>query len=108
MVAAITLRFLDPFGSGKLVLFQVTYDKDWHAYELFPFLLLGVFGVSLGKGIVCRRLMYAIQGVYGAYFSKLNYRWGRHIRNGTWLKSYPVVEVVLVGVATISILLRHV
>ena len=46
MVAAVTLRFLDPFGSGKLVLFQVTYDKDWHAYELFPFLILGVLGVS--------------------------------------------------------------
>ena len=27
MVAAVTLRFLDPFGSGKLVPFQVTYDK---------------------------------------------------------------------------------
>ena len=63
MIAAITLKVLDPFGTGKLVLFQVTYDKvrrwhrcelwdidhpqDWHGYELFPFLLLGVFGVSL-------------------------------------------------------------
>ena len=27
MVAAMTLKFLDPFGSGKLVLFQVTYDR---------------------------------------------------------------------------------
>lgn len=27
MIAAITLRFLDPLGTGKLVLFQVTYDK---------------------------------------------------------------------------------
>lgn len=27
MIAAITLRFLDPFRTGKLVLFQVTYDK---------------------------------------------------------------------------------
>jgi chloride channel 3/4/5 len=27
MIAAGTLRFLDPFGTGKLVLFQVTYDK---------------------------------------------------------------------------------
>lgn len=27
MIAGITLRFLDPFGTGKLVLFQVTYDK---------------------------------------------------------------------------------
>jgi hypothetical protein len=33
MIAAITLRLLDPFGTGKLVLFQVTYDKVrplWH------------------------------------------------------------------------------
>ena len=27
MIAAMTLRFLDPFGTGKLVLFQVSYDK---------------------------------------------------------------------------------
>jgi hypothetical protein len=27
MIAAMTLRFLDPFGTGKLVLFQVTYDR---------------------------------------------------------------------------------
>lgn len=27
MVAAITLKILDPFGTGKVVLFQVTYDK---------------------------------------------------------------------------------
>ncbi|KAI0775828.1 chloride channel [Trametes elegans] len=83
MVAAMTLRFLDPFGSGKLVLFQVTYDKDWHAYELIPFLFLGVFG-----------------GVYGAWFSKLNHRWSRDVRNATWLKRYPVIEVILVTLVT--------
>ncbi|KAJ6625582.1 chloride channel [Mycena sp. CBHHK59/15] len=83
MIAAITLKILDPFGTGKLVLFQVTYDKDWHAFELLPFLLLGVFG-----------------GVYGAYFSKLNYRWSRDVRNATWLKSHPVAEVMLVSLIT--------
>ncbi|KAF9268924.1 hypothetical protein L218DRAFT_954350 [Marasmius fiardii PR-910] len=83
MIAAITLKMLDPFGTGKLVLFQVTYEKDWHAYELLPFLLLGVFG-----------------GVYGAYFSKLNIRWSRHVRNGTWLRSHPVAEVLLVTLLT--------
>lgn len=36
------------------------------------------------------------QGVYGAYFSKLNYRWSKYVRNGTWLKKHPIVEVVLV------------
>jgi len=61
----------------------VTYDKDWHAYELIFFLLLGVFG-----------------GVYGAYFSKLNYRWSRHVRNGTWLKAHPLAEVLLVTLVT--------
>ncbi|KAG9009352.1 hypothetical protein FRB94_012169 [Tulasnella sp. JGI-2019a] len=83
MIAAATLGFLDPFGTGKLVLFQVTYDKDWHAFELVPFLLLGVFG-----------------GVYGAYFSKLNYRWSRYVRNGTMLKTHPVFEVVLITLIT--------
>ncbi|KAG8967232.1 hypothetical protein FRC03_010476 [Tulasnella sp. 419] len=83
MIAAVTLKFLDPFGTGKLVLFQVTYDKDWHAFELVPFLLLGIFG-----------------GIYGAYFSKLNYRWSKHVRNGTWLKSHPVVEVIIVTLVT--------
>ncbi|KAI9450294.1 chloride channel [Lactarius psammicola] len=84
MVAAVTLRFLDPFGTGKLVLFQVTYDKvDWHAFELVPFLLLGVFG-----------------GVYGAYFSKLNHRWSRDVRNKTWLKNHPIAEVLLITAIT--------
>ncbi|KAI0798443.1 chloride channel [Irpex lacteus] len=79
MVAAMTLKFLDPFGSGKLVLFQVTYDRDWHAYELVFFLFLGVIG-----------------GVWGAFFSKLNIRYTRRIRNGTWLGRHPMVEVFLV------------
>lgn len=63
MIAAVTLRFLNPFGTGKVVLFQVTYDKvwnavfdwslahyirqDWHAYELIFFILLGVLGVRI-------------------------------------------------------------
>jgi len=55
------------------------YGQDWHALELIPFLLLGVFG-----------------GVYGAVFSKLNYRWCRDVRNKTWLQKYPIAEVLLV------------
>ncbi|KAF9070548.1 chloride channel [Rhodocollybia butyracea] len=83
MIAAITLKLLNPFGTGKLVLFQVTYGQDWHAFELLPFVILGVFG-----------------GVYGAYFSKLNFRWSRDVRNATWLKNHPVTEVLLVTLAT--------
>jgi hypothetical protein len=51
----------------------------WHALELIPFLLLGVFG-----------------GVYGAFFSKLNHRWSHDVRNKTWLKDHPIAEVLLV------------
>jgi chloride channel 3/4/5 len=36
MIAAITLRLLDPFGTGKLVLFQVTYDKVIMIHDTFP------------------------------------------------------------------------
>ncbi|KAJ3575087.1 hypothetical protein NP233_g1329 [Leucocoprinus birnbaumii] len=83
MVAAITLKMLDPFGTGKIVLFQVTYDKDWQAYELVPFVLLGVLG-----------------GVYGAYFSKLNYRWGKYVRNRTWMIRHPLLEVLMITLVT--------
>jgi len=38
------LRLLDPFGTGKVVISQVTYDRDWHAYELVFFVLLGAIG----------------------------------------------------------------
>ena len=55
------------------------HGQDWHALELIPFILLGVFG-----------------GVYGAVFSKLNYRWCRDVRNKTWLQKYPIAEVLLV------------
>jgi chloride channel 3/4/5 len=83
MIAAITLKMLDPFGTGKLVLFQVTYDKDWHAWELFPFFLISIFG-----------------GLYGAYFSKLNYRWSKHVRNKTFLGAHPLLEVLMITLLT--------
>ena len=38
-----------------------------------------------------------VKGIYGAYFSKLNYRWSRDVRSRTWLKTHPVLEVVLVS-----------
>ena len=60
MIAATTLKFLDPFGSGKIVLFEVTYDKDWHFAELGLFAVLGIAG-----------------GAYGALFNKANVAWSK-------------------------------
>lgn len=47
MVAAVTLQFMNPFRTGKLVLYQVKYTRGWHDFEMVPFALLGVLGVSL-------------------------------------------------------------
>jgi chloride channel 3/4/5 len=46
MTAAVTLQAFDPFRSGKLVLYQVTYSTGWHGFEMVPFALLGILGVS--------------------------------------------------------------
>ena len=40
------------------------------------------------------------QGVWGACFSKFNYHWTKHIRNGTWLKTHPISEVLLITLVT--------
>ena len=37
---------MNPYRSGKLVLFQVTYDRDWHFFEIMFFVVLGIFGVG--------------------------------------------------------------
>lgn len=107
MVAATTLKFLDPFGSGKIVLFQVAYgmfllasgeitlsvtclldrslgfciDNDWRFWELIPFVFIGL-----------------VMGVYGAVFAKLNILWSKRVRAGTWLRAHPIVEVACVRI----------
>lgn len=46
----LTLRIdqaMNPFRTGKLVLFQVTYNRDWHFFEIMFFVILGIFGVRL-------------------------------------------------------------
>jgi hypothetical protein len=47
MTAAVTLQAFDPFRSGKLVLYQVTYSTGWHGFEMVPFAALGVLGVCI-------------------------------------------------------------
>ena len=82
MVAAVTLQAFNPFRTGQLVLYQVTYSTGWHNFEMVPFAILGVLG-----------------GIYGGLFIKLNMfvaRWRRNSR----LSNSPVLEVVLVAFVT--------
>lgn len=82
-VAAITLRALNPYGNGSIVLFAVTYTKDYRYWEYSIFIILGIFG-----------------GLYGALFSRLNIIWSREVRKGTWLARHPITEVFLVTALT--------
>ncbi|KAK3340161.1 chloride channel [Neurospora tetraspora] len=79
MTAAVTLQALDPFRSGKLVLYQVKYSSGWHGFELVPFVLLGIAG-----------------GIYGGLFIKANMRVAEWKKSTRWLPG-PVTQVAIVA-----------
>lgn len=78
LVAAFTLRSINPFGNSRLVLFYVEYHTPWYMAELVPFILLGVFG-----------------GLWGTLFIRANIAWCRR-RKTTQLGKYPVLEVIAI------------
>lgn len=82
MISSVSLQFMNPFGTGKLVLYQVVFDRDWHRFELIPFAALGLLG-----------------GIYGAYFIKLN-RSLQQLRKATWIARYPISEVAFLALVT--------
>ncbi|XP_053846534.1 H(+)/Cl(-) exchange transporter 5 isoform X3 [Vidua macroura] len=82
LVAAFTLRSINPFGNSRLVLFYVEFHMPWHLLELVPFILLGIFG-----------------GLWGAFFIRSNIAWCRR-RKMTRLGKYPVLEVFVVTAIT--------
>ncbi|XP_030304776.1 H(+)/Cl(-) exchange transporter 5 isoform X6 [Calypte anna] len=82
LVAAFTLRSINPFGNSRLVLFYVEFHMPWHLLELVPFILLGIFG-----------------GLWGAFFIRSNIAWCRR-RKTTKLGRYPVLEVLVVTAIT--------
>ncbi|OUM69369.1 hypothetical protein PIROE2DRAFT_68547 [Piromyces sp. E2] len=82
LVGALTLQLMNPFRSGKVVLFQVAYTRIWHIFELPVYILLGVIG-----------------GLYGAFFIKMNMKVVR-LRKFSWLKKYPIQEVFVVTLIT--------
>ncbi|KAI0930011.1 hypothetical protein AcV5_006822 [Taiwanofungus camphoratus] len=81
LMATVTLSAMNPFRSGKLVLFQVTYDRDWHFFEIIFFVILGIFG-----------------GLYGAFVVKFNLQVAAFRRKH--LAGYPVAEAVVLATLT--------
>ena len=82
MVAAVTLQAFNPFRTGKLVLYQVTYSSAWHGFEIVPYAILGIIG-----------------GLYGGAFIKLNVKVAKWRKASTWANT-PVLEVLVVAVVT--------
>ncbi|KAG0296769.1 hypothetical protein BGZ97_004456 [Linnemannia gamsii] len=85
LISAVVLKMINPYRVDKTVLFQVTYDRDWHLFESVPFFLISVFG-----------------GVYGAVFSQFHMKYSR-FRSRTWIGRHPVQEVLIVTLLTCAI-----
>lgn len=83
MVAGATLQALNPFRSGKLVLYEVKYSSGWHSFELLPFMFLGICG-----------------GFFGAVFVKLNMAIASWRRQSETLQNFPVLETAVVALLT--------
>ncbi|KKK13997.1 hypothetical protein ARAM_006908 [Aspergillus rambellii] len=83
IAAALSLKFLNPYGTGKIVLFEVRYLEDWEIFELIIFMFLGVLG-----------------GAVGALFIKASSLWARSFRRIPIIKRWPLFEVILVALLT--------
>lgn len=84
MVAVTTLAAINPFRTGQLVLFQVSYDTNWHYFEIPIYIVIGVFG-----------------GVFGIVVSHFNIH-AVSLRK-KYLANFAVREVVVLAVVTASI-----
>lgn len=88
MTAAVMLQALDPFRTGKIVLYQVTYTTGWHNFELVPYILLGIAG-----------------GIYGGLFIMLNMKIASWRKSAaSWLPG-PITQVAIV--ALLSALINY-
>ncbi|KAL4894747.1 chloride channel [Aspergillus ambiguus] len=81
LVATAVLAAMNPFRTGQLVMFQVQYDRTWHAFELIFFVLIGIFG-----------------GLYGALVIKWNLRVQAFRKK--FLSQHAVMESVVLAAIT--------
>lgn len=83
IVAALSLKFLNPYGTHKIVMFEVRYLVDWEYFELGSFIVTGVLG-----------------GALGALFIKASKYWAQSFRRIKIIKRFPMLEVLLVALVT--------
>ncbi|KAF4634212.1 hypothetical protein G7Y89_g3886 [Cudoniella acicularis] len=83
ITAALSLKFLNPYGTNKIVIFEVRYLTDWSFFELAGFIVVGLLG-----------------GAIGAIFIKASRAWAKSFRKIPVVKKWPLVEVMLVALLT--------
>lgn len=82
VVAAVTLQYIDPSGTGKLLLFEVKSNLYIRWFEIIPWLFMGVCG-----------------GIYGHFFIRANIGYSR-FRASSALASHPLLEVAILAFIT--------
>lgn len=83
IMSTLFLKFLNPYGTGKTVLFELNYTSDWAPMELFFFVLIGISG-----------------GLFGAAFIRFIKWWPRKFREKKYIKDHPIFEIFLVALLT--------
>lgn len=81
LVATAVLAAMNPFRTGQLVMFQVSYDREWHFFEVVFYIIIGIFG-----------------GLYGAFVIKWNLRVQAFRKK--YLAKYAILEATLLAFAT--------
>lgn len=81
LVATAVLAAMNPFRTGQLVMFQVSYDREWHFFEVLFYIIIGIFG-----------------GLYGAFVIKWNLRVQAFRKK--YLAQYGILEATLLAFAT--------
>ncbi|KAI9033601.1 chloride channel [Phycomyces nitens] len=59
MIATMVLQAMNPFRTGKLVMFQVSYDREWHFFEYLFVVVIGIFGGLYGALVIKFNLIVA-------------------------------------------------
>lgn len=83
MTSTLFLKFLNPYGTNKTVLFELNYESDWRATELTFFVIIGIAG-----------------GIFGALFVRFTKWWPKTFRQLKFIKGHPMVDIFCVALAT--------
>ncbi|CUM56859.1 unnamed protein product [Debaryomyces tyrocola] len=83
IISTLFLKFLNPYGTGNTVLFELKYTSDWNAVELIFFIIIGISG-----------------GIFGAFFVRFVGWWPKKFRQLKMIKNHPIIEVFLISLLT--------